>query len=351
MRNAVIATCAAAAAVLAVPAHAQERYTLDGDRVAVYNLAGRVRVEAGGGGAVVVELTRGGEDARELSVRRGESNGFRHLAVSYPGDRVVYSPMGRWSNTTVEVRDDGTFGGDQRLFGRGRRVGIHGSGGGTRAWADVRVLVPAGRTVAIHQAVGRVDVSNVRGDLRVMTHAAAITASGTRGPLNLDTGSGGIELTDADGENVRLDTGSGGVRVTNVRSSGLLDIDTGSGGVEGTGVAVGRLHVDVGSGGVRLDGVDARNVDIDTGSGSVNLRLRSDAEYVKIDTGSGGVVLALPSNFGADTDSDTGSGGIHVDFPSTVRRSTRDHFTGTIGDGQGRLIIDTGSGGVRVVRS
>jgi len=352
MRNAMIATCAAAAAVLAAgTAHAQERYTLDGSQVAVYNLAGRVRVEAGGGSDVVVELTRGGQDARELSIRRGESNGFRNLAVVSPGDRVVYAPMGRWSNTNVDVRDDGTFGGDQRLLGRGHRVEIRGSGGGTRAWADVRVLVPAGRTVAIHQAVGRVDVSNVRGDLRVKGYASAIRATGVRGPVNLDTGSGGIEVTDADGENVRLDTGSGGVRVTNVRAACWGVIDTGSGGVQGSGVAAGRLHVDVGSGGVRLDGVDASNVDIDTGSGSVNLRLRSDAEYVKIDTGSGGVVLGLPSVFGAEADIDTGSGGIHVDVPSTVRRSSRDHFTGTFGDGRGRLIIDTGSGGVQVVRS
>ncbi|HEX8906229.1 MAG TPA: hypothetical protein VF771_15375, partial [Longimicrobiaceae bacterium] len=251
MRNAVIATCAAAAAVLAArPAQAQERYSLDGDRVAVYNLAGQVRVEPGSGSAVVVELTRGGEDARELSIRRGEANGFRHLAVVYPGDRVVYSPMGHWSNTNLQVRADGTFGGDHGAPG-GRRVTIHGTGSGTRAWADVRVLVPAGRTVAVHQAVGRVDVTNVNGNLQVKSASAAIHATGTRGALNLDTGSGGIEVSDADGD-VRLDTGSGGVRVANVRGAGL-DIDTGSGGVQGGGVSVGRLHVDVGSGGVRLD--------------------------------------------------------------------------------------------------
>ncbi|MBV9109425.1 MAG: DUF4097 family beta strand repeat protein [Gemmatimonadetes bacterium] len=348
MRIGLIAAGAAAAMVAAGTAGAQERYTLDGDHVAVYDLAGQVNVEAGRGSAVTVEVTRGGADARDLTIRRGDADGFRHLAIVTPGSEVVYDPMGRGSNTSVRVRDDGTFGNGDHWLG-GRTVRIQGAGSGTRAWADLRVIVPEGRTVAVHLAVGHVDVANVNGDLRVKTAAAAIRATGTRGPLNLDTGSGGIEVTDADGD-IRLDTGSGGVRVSNVRGTGL-NIDTGSGGVQGGGLAVGRLHVDVGSGGVRLDGVDSRNIDVDTGSGSVNLQLRGDAEYLKIDTGSGGVVLGLPSVFGAEADIDTGSGGIQVDVPSTARRVSRDHFTGSIGDGKGRLIIDTGSGGVRLERA
>ena len=335
---------AGAALTLAGGAAAQERFTVEGDRVTVYNLAGKMRVEPGSGSSVVVEVTRGGSDAGRLNVRRGDSG---VLAVVYPDDDVVYPEMGGGSRTTIDVRSDGTFGGD-RLLG-GNRVTIRGSGSGTRAWADVRVLVPAGRAVAVHHAVGRIDVVNVNGDVQVKGHAARIETSGTRGRLDLDTGSGGITVTNAEGE-VTLDTGSGGVRLTGVRGSGL-DVDTGSGGVTGSDVSVGRLHVDVGSGGVRLEAVDARSVEIDSGSGSVVLRLRRDAEDVKIDTGSGGVTLGLPQGFGADAEIDTGSGGIRVDVPSTVRRSSRSHFSGTIGNGGGRLVIDTGSGGVSVVRN
>jgi hypothetical protein len=339
-------TLAAAGAVFALAggAAAQERFTLEGDRAAVYNLAGQVRVEPGSGASVVVEITRGGSDAGRLSVRRGDAG---TLAVVYPDADVVYPAIGG-SRTSLDVRSDGTFGGDQGIrFGGGRRVTIRGSGGGTRAWVDVRVLVPTGRSISLHQAVGHVDVTNVNGSVQVKVQSAAIVASGTRGRLDLDTGSGGITVTNAEGD-VRLDTGSGGVRVNGVRGSGL-DVDTGSGGVEGSDVSVARLHVDVGSGGVRLDGVDARSIDVDTGSGAVVLRLRRDAEDVKIDTGSGGVTLGLPRDFGADAEIDTGSGGIHVDVPANVRRASRTHFSGTFGNGGGHLVIDTGSGGVRVV--
>lgn len=351
MHKQLMAAAVLAGVLAARGAGAQERYALDGDRVAIYNLAGQVSVEPGSGSAVAVALTRGGADAGRLTVRRGEGDGARTLAVVYPGDRVVYPALGRGSNTTVDVRTDGTFGGSVggRWLGGGRQVRVSGTGGGTQAWADVRVQVPAGRTVTIHLAAGRVDVSNVSGDLRVRSHAAAIRASGTRGSLDLDTGSGAIDLRDVQG-NVNLDTGSGGVTVNGV-SGGTLDVDTGSGRVEGGGLRVERLHVDVGSGAVRLDGVAARDVDIDTGSGSVSLRLNADAESVRIDTGSGGVVLAVPPQFGASAEIDTGSGGIHVLVPSEVTRASRSHFTGRFGDGRGRLVIDTGSGGVQVVGS
>jgi len=338
-----------AALALAHPAAAQERFTVEGDRVAVYNLAGQVRVEAGSGSDVVVEVTRGGSDAGDLSIRRGEQGGFRTLAVVYPDRDVIYPGIGRGSSTQIDVRSDGTFHGDRGIFGSGGRRTIRGSGSGTNAWADLRVLVPAGRRIAIHQAAGRVDVSNVDGEVQVRAHASPVSATGTRGMLDLDTGSGGITVTNAQGE-VTLDTGSGGVRVTGVRG-GVLDVDTGSGGVTGGDISVGRLHVDVGSGGVRLESVDARDVDVDAGSGSVALRLRGDAESIKIDTGSGGVTLGLPAGFGADAEIDTGSGGIRVDVPSTVRRATRTHFSGAFGDGNGRMVIDTGSGGVSVVRN
>lgn len=350
MLNRLVTLAASAAALAAaVPAGAQERFTVDGNRVAVYNLAGEVRVEAGSGSSVVVEVTRGGSDGSDLAIRRGETNGFRHLAVVYPEGDIVYPGRGGNSRTTLDVRADGTFGGDMGFrLGRDRRT-IRSSGSGVRAWADLRVLVPSGRTIAIHNAVGRIEVANVNGDVVVKGHASAIETRGTRGGLDLDTGSGGITVADASGD-VHLDTGSGGVRVSGVRGGDLM-VDTGSGGVTGGDLSVGTLHVDVGSGGVRLEGVAARRVNVDTGSGSVMLRLTRDADDVRIDTGSGGVTLGLPSGFGADAEIDTGSGGIRVDFPATVRRSTRGHFSGSFGNGGGRLVIDTGSGGVSVVRN
>ncbi|HET6763887.1 MAG TPA: DUF4097 family beta strand repeat-containing protein [Longimicrobiaceae bacterium] len=333
----------AALALGGAPAAAQ-RFSLAGSRVAFYNLAGEVRVEAGGAGDVVVEVTRGGGDAGDLRVERFSDGGLQGVRVAYPDRRVVYERMGRLSSSTVHVRRDGSLG-----TGAGSRsVTIAAYGPGTHAWADARLVVPAGRSVVLHQAVGRVTVANVNGDLVVRTASAAVDTRDTRGGLDVDVGSGGVTVDGARGS-VKVDAGSGGVRVSRVQGD-MVDLDTGSGGVTGSDLAVRTLRVDVGSGGVRLDGVTATDVDLDSGSGSVELGLRADAETVRIDTGSGGVRLRLPADFGADVLVDTGSGGIHFDMPVTVRRSGRTHLEGSIGDGRGTLRIDTGSGGVRVDR-
>lgn len=332
---------AALLAALAGPAGAQqaERYSLRGDRVAIHNLAGEVRVVAGSGGDVVVEVTRGGSDARQLRVDRNAER----LVVVTPGDRVVYPRMGRGSNSSFSVREDGTFGRG------GRRVTVAGSGRGTEAFADLTVRVPAGRTLTLHQGAGRVEVANVAGNLAVNTASASVSTTGTRGSLDVDVGSGSVRVERAEGD-VSVDTGSGSVRLADVRGRRLL-VDTGSGGVTGTGLAVEEVVVDVGSGGVSLAGVRAGSLSVDTGSGSVEVALAAPARSVEIDTGSGGVRLAVPSAFGAEVEIDTGSGGIDVDVPAQARTVRRSEWRGRIGDGRGRVDIETGSGGVRITRS
>jgi lia operon protein LiaG len=336
---------AAALASLAAPGAAQqaERFTLQGDRVAIHNLAGEVRVAGGSGSDVVVEVTRGGADARELRVDRRRDDGAEALVVVTPGDRVVYPRMGGRSSSTLSLRSDGTFGRG------GRRVTVTGRGSGTEAYADLVVRVPAGRTVTLHQGVGKVDVSNVDGTLRVNTASASVAAAGTRGSLTVDVGSGSVQVERAQGE-VDVDTGSGSVRLADVRGR-RLRVDTGSGSVRGTGLAAEEMEVDVGSGSVELSGVRTANLKVDTGSGSVQVGLAAPARAVKIDTGSGGVRLAVPESYGAEVEIDTGSGGIRMDVPAQPARVRRDSWRGRIGDGEGRLEIDTGSGSVRITRS
>lgn len=331
-----------AALVMAAPAAAQraERFTLSGGRAVIHNLAGEVTVAAGTGSAIVVEVTRGGPDASRLRVNRdGES-----VRIAYPGDRVVYPRMGARSNTSTSIRPDGTLCGGMRA----RRVTVAGTGSGTRAWADVRVLVPAGRSVSLHQGVGRVQVTGVNGRLQVRAHAASVRAQGTRGELDVGVGSGALEVRDAQGA-VSLAAGSGAVTLAAVRGASV-EVETGSGTVTGSDVRAEQLAVDVGSGAVRLAGVSARSVEVETGSGAVNLALVADAQNVIIESGSGGVELAVPASFGADVLVETGSGGIRVDVPVTRREAHRGSFRGRIGDGNGRVEIETGSGGVRIRR-
>ena len=275
-----------------------ERRTVAGDHVAIYNLAGVMRLERGTGGDVVVELTRGGPDAGRLEIATGPVRGREALRVIYPDDEIVYRGLGRGSNTTLHVRDDGTFN-DRDDQGRhrgdeGRRVRIMSSGSGLEAHADLRNAIPAGKRVEVYLAVGQAFASNVDGDLRVDVAAANVTADHVKGSLLVDTGSGDVTASS----------------------------------------------------------VRAGSVKIDTGSGNVRLDLLADLEALDVDTGSGDVTINVPPDLGAELDIETGSG--DIDLQNVTVRTTRlerDHLTGAIGDGKGRIRIETGSGAVHLVRA
>jgi DUF4097 and DUF4098 domain-containing protein YvlB len=319
------------------------RYELSGNQVAVYNLAGEITVEAGSGSTVVVEVSPLGPDADQLSIDRGPIDDWSTLRVVYPGDRIHYRGRGGGS-TDLRVRDDGTFGGD--WGDRGRRVRISSDDDGLDAHANMRISVPEGKTFSLYLAVGTVSATNVNGRIRLDTHSAPVTTSGTGGHMVIDVGSGRVEASDHEGD-LDIDTGSGSVDVTGVRGD-VLRVDTGSGRVNATQISVSNLEIDTGSGGVDASGSVTRGILIDTGSGSVDLSLSTTPREIEIDTGSGSVTMTVPETFSAQLEIDTGSGGISIDFPVTMQNWERTHVEGTIGNGETRVMIDTGSGGVEI---
>lgn len=352
MRAVIAAAALAPLALTVLPSRSGaqgDRRSLDGNHVAVYNVAGTVRVERGRGRDVEVEVIRQGRDGNRLRIETGTVRGLPTLRIVYPDDDIVYrGGRDRSYRTETRVRDDGTWGGE-RAWGTGRRIQVRSTGSGLEAWADVVVRVPDGREVDAYLLVGELTARDVDANLRLDVASARITATGTRGALTVDGGSGGVELRDVNATRLSVDLGSGGVQMTDVRSESCA-FDTGSGGVTGMNVSCERFDVDVGSGGVRVTDGSFRDVTIDAGSGGVSLDLRRTPANTLIDTGSGGVTLTLPSSFDATLDIETGSGRISTDFPVRTSRVERDRLQGTVGNGSARLRVDTGSGSVALRR-
>jgi hypothetical protein len=333
-----------------------ERYTLGAGPVAIYNLVGTLRVEPGSG-AITVQLTRSGSDAGQLKVAQGEIAGRATLRVIYPSDRIRGIDRRGHSSTELRVRDDGTFGDDDDAhdghhdrhgWDEGRRVRIGDGGDALYARADLVIQVPKGERAAVHLAVGSVTVSNVDGRLSVDAQSAPVTASGTRGELSVDVGAGEVRISQAQGD-LDVDTGSGSVEVTGFQGS-ALSIDTGSGDVTGSDLTGDQLSVETGSGEIRLTAVSSPRVSLETGSGEVTAELRKDVTSLEVETGSGDVAIRAPASLGAQVAIETSSGDIETDFPLSVTRHARDHVEGTIGDGQGSIAIETGSGGITLLK-
>lgn len=338
----------------ALAAQQLERYTLEGDDVAIYNLAGALTVEPGTG-SVAVELTRSGPDAARLQIGRGELHGRETLRVIYPSQDVAYAGLESGSNTTLKVREDGTFGdGDHdededRDRPDGRTVRISRDRGDLRAHADLKVRVPAGSRVELHLAVGKVSVANVNGEILIDSHSAPVTATGSRGSLSVDVGSGNVHVTGAEGT-LSVDTGSGPVEVTGFRGE-ELSVDTGSGEVSGSQLSARSIHIETGSGDIELTGVTCPEVALETGSGNIATDVRGPVRDLALETGSGDISVQAPATLAGEVEIETASGEIETDFPIQVTRHARDHVVGRIGDGVGRVAIETGSGDVRLLKS
>jgi DUF4097 and DUF4098 domain-containing protein YvlB len=329
-----------------------ERRTLSGSSVAIYDLAGRVSVEQGSGSEIVVEITRDGHDAKKLTIDVGELRGRNTLRVRYPDDDIVYPELGRWSNSDFRIDSDGTWGDDDRGDRRdrswsGHHVRIKGDGRGTEAWADLKILVPAGKSVAVYIGVGELGATRVSADLRLSASSARVTVNGTKGNLVATAGSGGVEVRGAAGDDIRLETGSGGVTANDVNGK-RLRIATGSGGVTGSRLTSEDLDVSVGSGSIRVDDTRAPRTRLSAGSGGIRMEFASPVKALDVEAGSGGVTVAIAGTVNAEVDVQTGSGGIESDFPVQVNRMERNRLHGQIGDGTGHIRIHSGSGSVRL---
>jgi DUF4097 and DUF4098 domain-containing protein YvlB len=145
----------------------------------------------------------------------------------------------------------------------------------------------------------------------------------------LSTGSGDITVSGVDGSSLKLETGSGTVTLTDGKAP--------------------TVHVETGSGNIEATASSGDDLSFETGSGDVDVALVATFRLVHIETGSGDVTLKVAPHIGAEVDLDTGSGDIDLGGLSLqVRRLAHDHVTGTIGDGKGRLSIETGSGSVHL---
>ena len=339
-----------AAIMFAAAAGAQtERRTLTGNEVRIYDLVGSVTVESGTVSDVTVEVTMRGADASKLRIEAGTDRGVPSLGIVFPDDDIIYPELGRSSNWTFSMDRRGRES-DRDWWPFNRRVRVRGSGRGTEAWADMRIIIPAGRRVDVKVGVGSVVSRGVKGNLGLDVASARVEVNGHNGTLRLDTGSGGAEISDVTGDELAADVGSGHVTVRGATVD-RFSVESGSGGVDVDQVKSPDIKVDVGSGGVRVDRATGDRVRLETGSGGVSFELLNSPKSLDVEAGSGTVTLTLPANLDAELDIETGSGGIDSDFPVTMNRFERHRLRGTVGKGTGRIRVETGSGGVRLRKS
>ena len=219
-------------------------------------------------------------------------------------------------------------------------------------------------TLTLDTGSGEITAGAVDGKYVFDTGSGDIHAGELTGKGVLDTGSGDIFVDDATGESLRADTGSGDIRIgrTKVRSldagtgSGNVSIrnatgqklraDTGSGSIEVDDGQVDSVVADTGSGNIRIRGLEFIDFRGDTGSGNISIESSlADAESIIADTGSGSITIHAGPDASFRISADQGSGMLRVKYEDAkLRYDGRVLVGATRGEGQTRIVADTGSG-------
>jgi DUF4097 and DUF4098 domain-containing protein YvlB len=344
---------------LSTPARAgfDTKKSVSANHLTLRNLIGEVSVVGHSGRDFEIEVSVQGSDADEDSVQIDFQEGSTAtLNVLFPIDQsknFVYPKMGSGTTTFSLDGKNGDSSWLSKFLGgsSNKRIKVTGRGSGLEIWADVTVRVPAGSSVEILHGVGDITAQGVDADIELDSSSGSVTIGNINGRLGVDVGSGAVVAENVRGDKILIDTGSGSVELNDCAGKDVT-VDTGSGRVQIDNVEADKLSVDTGSGSVKLKRVAAESVSVDTGSGAVTLELdRMGTGRFEIDTGSGGVDLRLPPDASAEIRAETGSGGIDLDLDGSgaeVHHIEEDSVSISVGGGEARVNLDTGSGSIRV---
>lgn len=139
--------------------------------------------------------------------------------------------------------------------------------GSSYAYIDVNIAIPAGLIIELDDGSGDINLTDVSGD------------------FSIEDGSGGIEITRVTG-NLRINDGSGDIQVEDV--TGSVRVEDGSGDMTLYRIS-GDVHVlGDGSGDIRIETVGGNVTIEDDGSGDIRVR-NVAGSFETGDTGSGDV--------------------------------------------------------------
>ncbi len=199
-----------------------------------------------------------------------------------------------------------------------------------------KVTVEARRAAATREQALALDVKVVKDG-----SGARITFDGDK---RLDASVEFIIRAPADSR-LELSTGGGGIQVGAFTAP--ASARTGGGGIRVDGLK-GDLHRRAGGGAIHVERTEGK-LEVETGGGAINVtaaRLRGDN---RLSTGGGGINCSFGPDTRLSIEATTGGGSIANNLG--LKSQSRQHLTGTIGDGKdGTLRIRTGGGGINLER-
>jgi hypothetical protein len=282
-------------------------------------------------GPVQLELTNGGGDSR--------------VTAGPPGRVTIHAEfhLRSWSEGSAqkrasELRTSPPFSQD------GNMIRVGGAGLYTNA-VVLNYTIAAPPETAIHavSGYGKIEATGFRGPVTITTGSGEILASNISGDIQVHTGSGTIQFASIQGQ-VQATTGSGDINCASIH--GDIRVQTGSGVIRITSPA-GPVVASAGSGSVNVS--DAMG-DLRLRTSAGNIGVAGDPQsgtYWDFRTSSGNVGLQVSPKASFRFYAKTNSGEIDAAIPVVMEGTAGKHaLRARIGDGKGRVEVETSSGNV-----
>jgi len=157
-----------------------------------------------------------------------------------------------------------------------------------------------------------------------------------------------LEVTVPNNTGLELTTHNGRVEITNI--TGQLNATTHNGKVTAEQVS-GTIELHTHNGSVICREVSG-DTQLKSHNGNIKVYYSQAAPSVcdiSLITYNGGIELTTPSNFSGEVEASTHNGSINTDLPITVKgKVSRRKLTGTSGTGQGKLHLETHNGSIKI---
>jgi len=147
-----------------------------------------------------------------------------------------------------------------------------------------------------------------------------------------DTSYGSLVASHLKGDSLKLRSGSGSLDLTALEAP-TLDLSSSYGSIKAQAITTAKLTVSSGSGSVNI---------VCTPATSADLTAEVKSSYGSVD-------FTAPPGFSGQVDLSTAYGSIHTALPVTVSGEiSKKKVTGKVGEGQGLLRLQTGSGSINL---
>ena len=209
-----------------------------------------------------------------------------------------------------------------------------------------------GQSIRLHSNNGSITMANLRGSTAAETSYGAITCEDfADGDLKLQSDNGRIGVSDARFGICEAKSSYGAIAASRLAGDSI-DLHSGNGSVEVDGAEAKTLNASSSYGRIAATGIIAATLKTESGNGSVHVSCAPAAPAdlnAQLKSSYGSVELAAPQGFAGEVYLRTSYGAIHTALPITASGEfTKKEIVGRIGNGAGKIRLESGSGSVEL---